>query len=211
VASRILPGLAYPFTHIVTAAFLFLAFVTALTPLIPAVVSLLATVYSLAIIRASSEGKRRPPDLSAAGGFGEWVLGVLRVIAVMLISGWPLLLFMILIAMRLVPFFAAPVALLLVLVYYPACLIAIAKWKSVNMTLSVSRIFSLMGILGSDYAIAVVMAIALFGLVWLASVGAIFVVGPRWTTGFHAVGTVWTTFYASHLLGWAVGRHADEL
>ena len=210
MAGRIAAGLAYPFGNITSIVFIIAAAGGALvSPLLSFVVGLFASVYALGVIRKSSEGETTAPSAAAVGGAGEWVVGLLQVIAVSLISAWPVVLLTILMMMGLVRSFVLVIAAaIVVLLYYPASLASVAVWKSVKMALSVSQIFRFIGILGVDYFEVIVMWIASFIVI---GVGTTFV-GRALPRGSRlAAGIIWLLIYASHLLGWAVHRHRDQL
>ncbi len=95
------------------------------------------------------------------------------------------------------------------LVYYPACLAMVAVWDSVVGALNPALVGRTIRVMGSDYGVAVVAWAAATGLALLAArplallpvVGGV-AGGALW---------IWAQFYGSHLLGWAVHRHAVEL
>lgn len=208
---RIGAALGYPFTSLSAIAFMVLAFATALSPLLSLPVSLLAMVFSLAIIRSSADGQTKAPDVDGVGGPIDWILDLLRIIAVMLVSIWPFYLFVILIFMGLRSVALGVIAILVMMVYYPACLITVARTRSIKTALSIQGIFGLMSILGFDYFGALLMWIVMA----FASVAAImvltFVVGARIAQGLGSVAMMFVSFYAMHLLGWAVYRHREQL
>jgi hypothetical protein len=208
---RIIRGLAYPFTNLVSIAFIAMTGLMAPMTLVAAALSLVAMGYALAIIRRSAEGDVRAPGLSAIGGVGEWILGLLRVIAITIISAWPVIAVVALSFLGLRSFVLIPIALVVMLIYYPACLASIAMWKSVSMALSVKRIFGFISALGADYYVAV--GVSLLAMIVIAggSMAARLVIPPLVVSAINGAASVWAVFYASHLLGWALYRHRDEV
>jgi hypothetical protein len=208
---RIIRGLAYPFTNLVSIAFIAITGLMAPMTLVAAVLSLVGMGYALAIIRRSAEGEVRAPGLSAIGGAGEWIVGVLRVIAITIISAWPILAVVALWFVGFRSFVMLPIALVVMLLYYPACLASIAMWKSVSMALSVKRIFGFISALGADYYIAV--GVSLLAMIVIAggTMAARLVIPPLVVSAINGAASVWAVFYASHLLGWALYRHRDEV
>ncbi|HSP33668.1 MAG TPA: hypothetical protein VLU46_05070 [Thermoanaerobaculia bacterium] len=209
-ASRYAAGFKYPFTSITAMLFMLFGFVTALNPLLSIPVSLLASVFALAIIRTSGDGQTTAPEANAVGGIGDWILDLLRIIAVSVISAWPVIaaFFLFAVVRSIAVFF---VALVVMLLYYPACLIAIARWKRLSMALSIKTIFGLISALGGEYYAAIVMFIALTLASAFATTFVGLTIGLRLARGVQAVIALFTTFYAAHLLGWAVYRHRDQL
>lgn len=211
MGSRILAGLAYPFTNVVAIAFIAVTGFMAPIAIVAGILSLVSMGYALAIIRRSAEGEVRAPNLSAIGGAGDWILGIVRVIVITIISGWPILAVLVLWFLGFRSFALFPIALVVMLLYYPACLASVAMWKSVSMALSVKRIFAFMSALGGDYYLAVGMAVLSMIFIALASMGARLVIPPLFVAAINGAASVWAVFYASHLLGWALYRHREEL
>lgn len=212
IGGRIVRGVAYPFTSLTAIVFIGLAGLTAPVPLLPALVGLVGGVYSLAIIRKSSEGETRAPVITETGGAAEWIFGLLRLVAITVISAWPVIAVMLLMFVGMRSFALIPVAIIVMLLYYPACLASIAIWKRVSIALSVSRIFAFITSIGRDYFIAVGIAILAFllitgGTLLLGTVLAL----PLVVAAINQIGTMWAVFYASHLLGWAVCRNRESL
>lgn len=208
---RIIAGFIYPFTSITAILFMLIGFATALNPLFAIPVSLSASLFSLAIIRASSEGETKAPEIDKVGGILDWILDTLRLLAAAFISAWP---FLIVVLLAMVGKFSMAlvfVAGCITLLYYPACLIAIGRWKQLSMALSVRTIFGLISTLGSDYYLAVVVFIALAFAASIATRPIAHSVGVKAARGLLTVARLFTSFYVSHLLGWAVYRHRDEL
>lgn len=104
-----------------------------------------------------------------------------------------------------------PIALVVMLLYYPACLASIAMWKSVSMALSVKRIFGFISALGADYYVAVGVSLLAMIIIAGGSMAARLVIPPLVVSAINGAASVWAVFYASHLLGWALYRHRDEV
>jgi hypothetical protein len=187
-------------------------------PGISLVVLPVTTIYMLAIIRASSEGKTKMPAIvetdDVAAMFAVWI----RTVAVTVISLWPMLVWFALwyfATDRTSPHAEAHLIVglivtgLISLVYYPACLAMIAVWDSVVAALNPVLVARTIRTMGSDYATAV--------LGWAVATGlALLVAEPLGLLPF--VGGVlgralwiWAQFFGAHLLGWAIYRHSVEL
>jgi Protein of unknown function (DUF4013) len=209
---RIIRGLAYPFTNVVAIAFIAITGLMGPMTLVAAVLSLVSMGYALAIIRKSAEGEVRAPNIAAIGGAGEWILSLLRVIAITIISSWPLLAVPVLsefLGFR--SLVLVLIALVVMLLYYPACLASIAMWKSVSMALSPRRIFAFISALGLDYFVAVAVALLAMVVIAVVTMVARLAIPPLVVRAINGAAGVWFGFYASHLLGWALYRHRDEL
>lgn len=214
LGSRIVPGLAYPFTDITSIIVIVaVALLRAATPLLSIIFSMLASVYALGVIRKSSEGQTSAPSAGEVGNIGEWIMSFVRVIAVSLISAWPILAVTILAFMGLVRSPAIfGIALLVMLLYYPASLATIAIWKSIKIALSVQQIFRFIGILGIEYyAVIGMWFVIVFGIAFGMSLIHLALGSTRLFAVIEIAVQTWSTLYASHLLGWAVYRHRDQL
>jgi hypothetical protein len=217
VASRIGPALRYPISGGELVVVVGLAILQSL-PGISLVVLPVTTIYMLAIIRASSEGKTKMPAIvetdDVAAMFAVWI----RTVAVTVISLWPMLVWFALwyfATDRTSPHAEAHLIVglivtgLISLVYYPACLAMIAVWDSVVAALNPVLVARTIRTMGSDYATAV--------LGWAVATGlALLVAEPLGLLPF--VGGVlgralwiWAQFFGAHLLGWAIYRHSVEL
>jgi hypothetical protein len=220
VASRIVPALLYPIAGGEILVIVGLAILQSL-PGISLLVIPVTTVYVLAIIRASSEGKTKMPawvetdDIPAM--FTIWI----RTVIVTAISLWPMLVWYGVWYFRAARGPHAQARLvaglvvtgLISLLYYPACLAMIAVWDSVWASLNPALIVRTIRAMGADYGVAVAAWAAATGLALLVSkpldalVGWLPIVGQvpgrmLW---------IWAQFYGAHLLGWAVYRHSVEL
>jgi hypothetical protein len=213
MGSRIAAGLAYPFTSVTPIVFMVAAVGAAfLTPLLYWIFSLFAGVYALTIIRKSSEGQTSPPSAADVGSPLEWLLGMVQLIAISIISAWPIVLVVLLAFMGFVRSMAlVGISAIVMMLYYPASLATLAVWRSIKTALSVQQIFRFIGILGGDYYAVIGIWIVAALAVAVGPMFARFLVGAKVMSAIKAGASVWLTFYSSHLLGWAVLRHRDQL
>lgn len=217
VAARIVPALRYPISGGEILVVVGLAILQSL-PGISLIVIPVTTVYMLAIIRASSEGKTKMPafvetdDIPAM--FSVWI----RTVVVTAISLWPML------AWFAVWYFTTDrtrpqaqalliagliVSGLISLVYYPACLAMIAVWDSVVAALNPVLVARTIRTMGSDYGVAVVAwaVAACLAMLVARPLGFVPIIGGIAGRALW----IWAQFFGSHLLGWAVHRHSVEL
>ncbi len=104
----------------------------------------------------------------------------------------------------------AALALAISALYYPACLATVAVWDNVLASLNPVYVVKVIRTIGADYFIVVGMwFVATFATTFLQMpfLGYIPIVG----TLFKSALSYWALFYVSHLLGYAVYRHAPEL
>ncbi len=178
-------------------------------------------VIMLEIIRKSADGKTKMPAIIDTSHIGELIRMWLRVLVVMLIAMLPVIAAGIwswtvlfnksagALTVMLVMFAASAFAA----IYYPACLATVAVWDSVLSALNPAYVFRVISRIGSDYFVVIA--------AWFVGTFATMIL--RWTTfspllWIPFVGSIvnsmlslWVLFYASHLLGYAVYRHAPEL
>lgn len=207
-ANRLVAGLAYPFSGTAWILIVGAALLQPL-PLGALVASIFTSVYTLAIIRASSEGRVVAPSLAEMGAPAEFIVRLLKVIVVTLVSAWPIF-----VAIPLVMILRSSVVILaaaiVMILYYPAAIATLAKWDSIKFAVTPSQIFRFIGILSPGYfgalaAYAVCLGIAGFlGTMVLAKLGSAALV-------ISSLVFTWSTFYFFHLVGWGMHRHADEL
>ena len=217
VASRIVPALRYPISGGEILVVVSLAVLQSL-PGISLIVIPVTTIYMLAIIRASSEGKTKMPafvetdDIPAM--FTVWV----RTVAVTVISLWPMLVWFAIwyfTTDRTGPQAQAHLIVGLIIsglisaVYYPACLAMIAVRDSVGAALNPALVARTIRSMGRDYGVAVVAWAVATGLALLVAkpLGFIPIVGEISGRAFW----IWAQFFGSHLLGWAIYLHSVEL
>ena len=218
MGDRIVRGLGYPIAGGHVATVIVLA-ILSIFPFISIFATLTSTVIALDVVRKSADGRTKMPAWIETSTVWEMVRLYLRVLFVTLVSlapliivgGWALM-GMVRGAVSLA-FFALVLlaAAAFAAIYYPACLATVAVWDNVISALSPAYVFRVIGIIGGDYFIVVAMwfiASALSGFLRLFSpLSLIPIVGGA----FSAFLSLYVLFYASHLLGYAVYRHAPEL
>ena len=219
---RVVRGLLYPVQGLEFVTLLGIAVLSAI-PGVSLLMIPVATVYVVAIVKASSEGKTKMPawvetdDIPAM--FVLWV----RTLLVSLIALWPVLLWATYWyfttpdpfgeagRQRLMP--GVVVAGLVSLIYYPACLATIAVWDDVMASLNVVFIGRVIRTLGRDYLVVIVVAIAALSGSLIAGriLGSLFGSIPLLGPVISQLPVLWAEFYSAHLLGYAVYRHAAAL
>jgi hypothetical protein len=220
VAARLVPALLYPVAGGEVLVLLGIAICQSIMGVAVLMIPV-TTVYMLAIIRATANGKTKMPAWVETDDIPAMFLIWLRTILVSLIALWPVLLWFGIwyftadrtdpVAVeRLIP--GLIVAGLLSLIYYPACLATIAVWDSVAASLNPAFIFRVIRTMGSDYVVAIV--------AWVCATVIASLLGnllsPLLTrVPFGSVPlrmlSIWAQFYGAHLLGWAVHGHSVEL
>lgn len=207
-SNRLLAGLAYPFSGmawilIVAAALL------QLVPLGAIAASILTSVYTLAIIRASSDGRTDAPPLAETGAPVLFLTRLVKVIVVTLVSAWPVF-----VAIPLVLILRSSIVVLVaaavMVLYYPAAVATLAKWDSITFAVTPSQIFRFIGILSPEYFIALGAYVACLVIATLGATALLPKAGAIAMVGSSLLFT-WATFYFFHLVGWGMYRHADEL
>ena len=215
MGSRILAGAVYPFSSVSSVVVIAVASISSLVmPLLSIPFALLASVYAMGVIRKSSDGQTTPPTLSEVGDPLQWIVGMLQIIAVTLISAWPVILVTILAFMGLVrSMILVVIALIVMMLYYPASLATVAVWKSIQGALSVQQIFRFIGILGGSYYAVIGMWIVMVAILefGITALGHVLAGQGRLLTMINIAGSMYVLFYASHLLGWTVHLHRDQL
>lgn len=209
-AGRVAAGFGYPLTGLAWVLILGAAIVQPI-PFGSIIASIVTSVYTLAIIRKSSEGFTTAPPLGEMGNPAEFIIRFLKMLVVTLVSAWPIFLAipLIFVLRSAIVGLAAGVVMIL---YYPAAVATLAKWDSIKIALTPAQIFRFIGVLGADYFIALVMLFV--ALLVAAGVG----IGVGAMTGSANVANVlsmllftWASFYFFHLVGWGMYRHRDEL
>lgn len=180
-------------------------------------------VYVLAIIRASTEGKRKMPAWVGTDSLRAVFLVWLRAILVSAIALWPMFVWILYwdLTKSDDPAAAADRRLIaglivtgaLSLIYYPACLVMLALRGSVGAALNPVLIFRTILAMGKDYMAAL--------LAWILATGLALIVARPLGRLFSGIPVfddlprhglwIWAQFYGAHLLGWAAHRHAVEL
>ena len=210
VGERLIPGLIYPFTGFGAAVVFGLALLQ-LLPLGFLASAIAMPLVSVALVRVSSEGSTRMPTLAAFGGPGEMVLTALKAIAISLLSAWPLILAMILsFILPGAAFTLAIAAMIAMVLYYPACIAILAKYKTIRPALSVSQIWGFITTLGADYALAIGAGLGVLGLIIVLGLAAS-TLPANVGSLLMALVLVWGTLYVFHLIGWAMYRHRDRM
>lgn len=212
VGSRLIPGLAYPLTAVGISLIVILA-IAQQVPLVNLVAGLFGSLYSLLIIRASARGEKGFPALNHLGNPGELLLLLVKMIVVTLVSAWPVILAIL--SVFVMPMMARPIiliALIVTILYFPACIATLAVWNSIKFALTPSQIFSFIRILGIDHLLAVMAWFASFALAMAVTLGGALAGIPQRPLAILAAAIlIWGGFYSSHILGWAVARHRNEL
>jgi hypothetical protein len=211
MASRIGAGLSYPFSSLSSIVLVAATFVAGLHPLVRLVAGLVSGVYAVTVVRVSSEGRTSAPSFADAGGPLEWIMTFLRLIAVTLISAWPIVLVVMLSFTGMIrSAFVFLAAILVMIAYFPASLATVAVWKSIKMSVSVQQIFRFIGILGRDYYVVVGIWILSAVAIAFATPAAGLVLPRMFVAAVSSVASLYLEIYASHLLGWAVYRNRDQ-
>ncbi len=220
MSERIVGGIAYPLAggQIITVVLLA---VVAAFPFI-SILSTLATIgIMLDVIRKSADGKTKMPAVVDTTDIGRMLWLYIRVVLVSFVALLPLIAF--------IPFavvgmathrlpagmaLAGFVALLaFAAIYFPACLATVAVWDNAFAALNPAYVFTVIKRIGGDYFIVV-------GMWFVATVATTILKMPGLTPFvalplvggiFSAFLSLWVIFYASHLLGYAIYRHAPEL
>jgi hypothetical protein len=208
VLSRVGPGLIYPFTGIGWVV-LVAAMLLPTLPFGRIVAWIFTSVYGLAIIRRSAEGSTVMPKLTDVGGPVKFILSLLKLLLLTLVSAWPVILaipLMFILRSNLIPWLAA----LVMILYYPAALATLAKWNTVSLALSVSRIYQFISVLGADYVVALISPILAALLAAAATLVASKFLGPYGRAVAQGLFSTWAGFYFFHLLGWGIHHHEEE-
>jgi hypothetical protein len=217
VASRIVPALRYPVSGGEILVVVGLAILQSL-PGISLIVIPVTTVYMLAIIRASSNGKTKMPAFVETDDIPEMFAVWVRTVLVTVISLWPMLVWFAIwyfTINRTSPHAQGYLIVglitsgLISLIYYPACLAMIAVWDSVGAALNPALVAKTIRTMGSDYGVAVAAWAVATGLALLVArpLGLLPIVGAISGRALW----IWAQFFGSHLLGWAIYRHSVEL
>lgn len=206
--TRIFPALIYPWTGV---GWIVIVASTLLQP-IPfgaIVAGVFTSVYGLAVIRESSEGSKRMPGFNSVGGPVEFIMMFLKLFVVGLVSAWPIF-----VAIPLLFVLRSQLviwaALLVMILYVPAAVATLAKWKSIGHAIRPAQIFNFMRILGIDYLVALAAFPFTIVVTVAAGVAAGMLIGPKAMELVVGLLSTWGTFYAFHLLGWGMFNHGEE-
>ncbi|HEX2122930.1 MAG TPA: hypothetical protein VHL59_14960 [Thermoanaerobaculia bacterium] len=216
---RIVQGLAYPVAGGEAIMLVGLALLNAL-PLIRIFATLASTVIMVDIIRTSADGRTKMPLVDTSEAW-QLVRTYLRVLFVTLVSLLPVYAFGfyaiagVFSGTMSIPIALAGLTVLLAVaaLYFPACLATVAVWDDILASLNPMYVLRVIRIIGADYFIVVAMWFAatfltmVFSSPLISPLAAIPFVGAV-ASGFLSF---YVLFYVSHLLGYAVHRHAPEL
>jgi hypothetical protein len=216
---RLLNGLVYPVGGGEVILLLGLAVLSAI-PLIGILGTLASTLMMVEIVRTSAEGRTKLPLIDTSQ-IWQLVRTYLRVLFVTVVSLLPVLIFGIYAIGRVLTrqmsmstaVFGVVTGLAFSAVYYPACLATVAVWDSVLDSLNPMYIARLIRRIGGDYFLVIgVWFVASFVTTLLSSpFVSPFAMIPLVGGVLARALSLWSLFYVSHLLGYAVYRHAQEL
>ncbi len=219
---RVVAGLTYPLAGLEFVVLLGIAVLMSI-PFASLLAVPIATVYILAIVRSSSEGRTRMPATVDTSDIPGVLVLWLRASLVLLVALLPVVAWVSYwywtsprkfspdSVRRLVPTLAATG--LLFWSYFPACAATIAVWDSVTEALNPAVIGRVIRTLGRDYWIAAavggaaIVAARFSGIAFDRSLPPI----PILSALPHRVLLLWSEFYCAHLVGYAVHRHIREL
>ncbi len=220
MSERVVQGILYPIVGGQAVTVILLALVASI-PFVN-ILSTLATIgITLEVIRKSADGSTRMPALVDTSDIPRMLWLYVRVLFVTFIALLPLIAF---IPYAIVAVFMskmtsamalAGITLLLAFaaIYYPACLATIAVWDHALSALNPIYVFSVIKTVGRDYFVVI-------GMWFVATVVTTFAGTPAFSPMasipilgriFGAFLSLWVLFYASHLLGYAIYRHAPQL
>ena len=219
VSQRLVTGLLYPIAGGEAFMLIGLALLSML-PFFGWIAKLASTMIMVEIIRTSADGRMKMPLVDTSQAW-HLIRTYLRVVFVSLVSLLPVFLFggyalgHVFAGRMTLRTAAAGVILALAFsaVYYPACLATVAVWDNVVASLNPAYVLRVIRHIGRDYFVVVGMwfvatsCAAILSSPWISPLAAIPIVGAL----FSAVVSYWALFYVSHLLGYAVHRHALEL
>lgn len=219
MSKRLVEGLVYPIAGGEAVLLAGLAVLSVL-PVLRILATLASTLIMVEIIRTSADGRTKMPIVDTTQSW-QLVRTYLRVLFVTIVSLLPVLLFGAyafgeVLRGQMSAFAAAGgivVALAFGALYYPACLATVAVWDSVLDSLNPVYVMRVIRKIGRDYFIVVAM--------WFAATAATTVLSSPWISPSAMIPFVgpiigkflsfWSLFYVSHLLGYAVYRHVEEL
>lgn len=220
MSRRVADGILYPLLggQIVTVALL--AVVSALP--VVSILSSLATIgIMLEVIRKSADGVLKMPAVVDTSNIPHMLWLNARVLFVTVVALSPLIAFFpFAIVMIATGRMTAPVGMLgavallgFAAIYYPACLATIAVWNDALSALNPVYVFAVIRKTGRDYFIVVGIW---FAATVVATIARMPVISPLAKIPFAGAMfgsflSLWVLFYASHLLGYAIYRHAPAL
>ena len=220
MGDRIVGGLTYPLKGGEFATLLGIAILSAI-PFIGFLASFATTVIMLSIIRKSADGSLKMPPLIDTTNIWDMAWLYLRVLFVTLVALSPLIAFG---AYGVASLFSGGMSGVTVVIgtllclgfamlYYPACLATIAVWDNVLSALNPVYVARVIRLIGGDYFIVIGMWFVATGVTALLTMPGISPLSWIPIAGgiIGSMLSLWALFYASHLLGYAVYRHATEL
>jgi len=217
--TRVISGLAYPLAGGEVLMLVGLA-VLSVVPVLARFAPLASTLIMVDIIRTSAEGRTKMP-LVDTSQMWQLVRTYMRVMFVTIVALLPVIAFGVFafgaVLRGAMSPFVALLGLLVTLafgaIYYPACLATVAVWDSILDSLNPAYVVRVIRRMGVDYFIVVgtwfvaTATTTFFSSPWFSPAAMIPIVG----TVFANFLSFWALFYVSHLLGYAVYRHAPEL
>lgn len=222
MGQRLGRGLAYPLAHGGVLTILALTILSAV-PVLGVLVTPIAAVYVLEIVRESANGDTRMPAWFDTSDLTEVLIRWLKTFFVTMVALMPMLVWFVtwmgsaggtFDRAALVRLFAGlAVTGLVALFYYPACLATVAVWHSVLDSLNPVYVLRVIRTIGADYVLVVVVWVA----VWMGTL-AVGLFSDTLFGGIPILGSLpaaaisfWGQFYGAHILGYAIYRHTDEL
>lgn len=219
MSKRLVSGLTYPLAG--GEAFLLIGLaVMSAVPILGFLATLASTVIMVDIVRTSADGRTKMPLVDTTQAW-QLVRTYLRVLFVTVVSLLPVLLFSgyalsAVLTSRMsiaTAMIGMTIALAFGALYYPACLATVAVWDNILASLNPVYVLRVIRIIGADYFVVVGMwFVATFVTTLLSSpLISPFAMIPIVGGIISRFLSFWALFYVSHLLGYAVYRHASEL
>jgi hypothetical protein len=219
VLARALAGARYPLTGSGLVVLAALA-IASLMPIVHYAVGPATALWVLAIIRDTAKGNRSM-SMDVASGLEDLVEVAWKVALVSLVTLLPVIAVMGWeihghgVSVLTEPSFRLKLALAVAvsLLYYPASLATVAVWDHAMPAVDPVHVFRVIRAMGQDYFVAVlvgtlgVCAGAFISYLLSTALSAVPLVGT--VPGFLVSTTA--TFWAAHVLGWAVHRHLTDL
>ncbi len=216
----VVDGILYPLAggQIVTVALLA---VVSEMPVVSILASLATIGVMLEVIRKSADGVMKMPAMVDTSNIPRMLWLNARVLFVTVVALSPLIvffpfaIFMVFTSRMTLPVvMLGAVALLgFAAMYFPACLATIAVWDDALSALNPAYVIAVIRKTGRDYFIVVGVWFAATLITTIARMPVISPLAKIPVAGamFGSFLSLWVLFYASHLLGYAIYRHAPEL
>lgn len=220
MSERIVQGMLYPLQGGQVVTLLMIAVFSAL-PIVWMLAAVATVVTMLDVIRKSADGSTKMPGYVEGGDLPNMLrlcFAVFFVTLVALLPAYSIFIWAIVaVFMKWVSFALAAVCILAALalgaLYYPACLATVAVWDNFLAALNPMYVYRVVKTVGRDYFLVVAMW---FVATLATTIAKIAPFSPM--TRLPLIGgilssaiSLWVLFYASHLLGYAIYRHAPEL